>query len=65
MDRRAILKGLCSGALTLPFAGLFAKTAEAGPTPTVAKRFIVFYFPDGVPAPRPANYNLWSADVHV
>ena len=46
IDRRAILKGLCASALTLPFAGLFAKTAQAGPTAAVAKRFIVFYFPD-------------------
>lgn len=51
IDRRSILKALAGGALTLPFAGLFAKTASAGPTPAVAKRFIVFYFPDGVPAP--------------
>jgi hypothetical protein len=51
LDRRSILKALGGAALTLPFAGLFAKTAEAGPTPATAKRFIVFYFPDGVPAP--------------
>jgi hypothetical protein len=51
LDRRSILKALCGGALTLPFAGLFAKTASAGPSPALAKRLIVFYFPDGVPAP--------------
>ncbi|CAN5888773.1 DUF1552 domain-containing protein [soil metagenome] len=51
IDRRSVLKALCASALTLPFAGLFAKTAQAGPTPATAKRFIVFYFPDGVPAP--------------
>jgi hypothetical protein len=51
VDRRSILKALASSAITLPFAGLLAKTAEAGPSPAVAKRFIVFYFPDGVPAP--------------
>jgi len=51
LDRRSILKALMGGALTLPFAGLFAKTAEAGPTPAIAKRLLVFYFPDGVPAP--------------
>jgi len=52
IDRRSILKALAGGALTLPFAGLFAKTASAGPSPVIAKRFIVFYFPDGVPAPQ-------------
>lgn len=51
IPRRSILKALCGSALTLPLAGLFAKTASAGPTPAVAKRLIVFYFPDGVPAP--------------
>lgn len=47
LSRRRLLQG----ALTLPLAGLFARTAAAGPTPAVAKRLIVFYFPDGVPAP--------------
>ncbi len=51
VDRRSILKALCGSALALPFAGLFAKTANAGPAPLVAKRLLVFYFPDGVPAP--------------
>lgn len=51
LNRRSLLKAVCSGALTLPLAGLFAKSADAGPPPAVAKRFIVFYFPDGVPAP--------------
>lgn len=51
-SRRSILKALCASTLTLPFAGLFAKSASAGPVGTaVAKRLIVFYFPDGVPAP--------------
>jgi hypothetical protein len=51
LDRRSVLKALLGGALTMPFAGLFAKTATAGPTPAFAKRVIVMYFPDGVPAP--------------
>lgn len=51
IDRRSVLKALGSSALVLPFAGLFAKSANAGPTTAAAKRFIVFYFPDGVPAP--------------
>lgn len=52
IDRRSILKALCGSALTLPFAGLFAKTASAGPSAQLAKRLIIFYFPDGVPAPN-------------
>lgn len=51
IPRRSILKALCGSALTFPLAGLFAKTAAAGPTPAIAKRLVVFYFPDGVPAP--------------
>src|SRR5262245_17564890 len=53
-DRRSILKALCGSALTLPFAGLFAKTAEADAPLGQARRLIVFYFPDGVPAPQGA-----------
>lgn len=51
INRRSILKALGSSALLLPFTGLVAKTAEAGPSPAKAKRLVVFYFPDGVPAP--------------
>lgn len=57
-SRRAILKALAASGLTLPLAGLFAKSAEAGPGANVAKRLIVFYFPDGVPSP--GSRDLWS-----
>jgi hypothetical protein len=50
MNRRSLLKAIAGGALAFPFAGLFAKTADAGPSPSVAKRLIIYYFPDGVPA---------------
>lgn len=50
IERRRILKALAASAITLPFAGLFAKSARSAPS--VAKRLIVFYFPDGVPAPQ-------------
>lgn len=65
LDRRSILKGLCGSALTLPFASLFAKTASAGPTPALAKRFIVFYFPDGVPAPdgQPSRFHASGSET--
>jgi hypothetical protein len=51
MNRRALLRGLASSALTLPLAGLLARSSEASPTPAIAKRLFVFYFPDGVPEP--------------
>lgn len=51
LDRRSILRALASSAVTLPLAGLFAKSASGGPMPTVLKRFIVLYFPDGIPEP--------------
>lgn len=50
LDRRSVLKFLGASAVTLPFAGLFAKSADAGPEPA-PRRLIVLYFPDGVPAP--------------
>jgi hypothetical protein len=49
--RRALLRGLASSALTLPLAGLVARSTEAAPVPAVAKRLFVFSFPDGVPEP--------------
>lgn len=49
--RRALLRGLASSTLTLPLAGLLARSTEAAPVPAVAKRLFVFYFPDGVPEP--------------
>jgi hypothetical protein len=65
VNRRAILKGLAASALTLPFAGLFARSASAGPTPAFAKRFIVFYFPDGVPAPggEPSRFHATGSET--
>lgn len=65
LNRRSVLKALCSSALTLPFAGLFAKTADAGPPPAIAKRFIVFYFPDGVPAPagQPSRFHAVGSET--
>lgn len=65
LDRRSILKGLCASAITLPFASLFAKTASAGPTPAIAKRLLVFYFPDGVPAPggQPSRFHASGSET--
>jgi len=48
IPRRSILKGLLGTALGLPLASLAGRRAIAG---QFAKRLIVFYFPDGVPAP--------------
>jgi len=48
-SRRSVLRGLGLGALTLPFARLFAGSdarGDGGP----ARRVIFFYFPDGVVA---------------
>lgn len=65
LDRRSVLKALSASALTLPFAGLFAKSASAGPAGAVAKRFIVFYFPDGVPAPggQPSRFHATGSET--
>jgi hypothetical protein len=52
-SRRNILKAALSSAMLAPFAGLFAKSAEAAPMG--ANRLIVFYFPDGVCAPGDAD----------
>lgn len=51
MTRRSILRAALGSALALPFTSLIAKSTSAGPLPRVAKRLIVFYFPDGIPAP--------------
>ena len=58
MNRRSILRALASSAITLPLAGLFAKSASGGPAITTAKRFIVMYFPDGVPQPN-GGPSMW------
>jgi hypothetical protein len=65
MNRRSLLKALASAAMTAPFAGLLAKTAEAGSPVSVARRFIVYYFPDGVPAPggQPSSFLVNGADT--
>jgi hypothetical protein len=52
-SRRNILKAALSSAMLFPFAGLFAKSAQAAPMG--ANRLIVFYFPDGVPSPGDAD----------
>lgn len=52
-SRRSLLKAAFSSAALLPFAGLFAKSADAAPMG--ANRLIVFYFPDGVCAPGDAD----------
>jgi hypothetical protein len=49
--RRDVLRALAASAFAFPLAGLFAKATRAEPSRGRAKRFIVFYFPDGVPAP--------------
>jgi len=51
LSRRSLLRALASSALTLPLAGLLAKSASGGNPPGKAKRFIVFNFPDGIPEP--------------
>ncbi|MEZ4264371.1 MAG: DUF1552 domain-containing protein [Polyangiaceae bacterium] len=58
IHRRSILRALAGSALAAPLAGLFAKSASAGPGQAAAKRLIVFYFPDGVPSPGARD--LWS-----
>ena len=58
LSRRALLRGLASSALTLPLAGLLARSSEAAPAPAIAKRLFVFYFPDGVPEPS-GGPGLW------
>ncbi len=67
LDRRSILRMLASSALTLPLAGLFAKSAAGGLPPTVAKRFIVLYFPDGIPEPPngPSQWYASGSDTNV
>ncbi|MBL8609345.1 MAG: DUF1552 domain-containing protein [Myxococcales bacterium] len=55
MNRRALLRFFASSAMTLPFAGLLARSSEAGVPTQTAKRFVVFYFPDGVPEPGPGG----------
>ncbi len=65
LDRRAILKAFTASALTLPFTGLLAKSANAGAPSAAAKRFIVFYFPDGVPAPggEPSRFHATGSET--
>lgn len=60
LNRRSLLRALASSAVTLPLAGLFAKSASGGLPKAVAKRFIVFYFPDGIPEP-PGGPSQWYA----
>lgn len=57
LTRRTLLKGLLSGAAALPLAQLYPARALAAGT---AKRLIVFYFPDGVPAKASNRSGLWD-----
>src|SRR5512140_824213 len=57
-SRRSLLKALASSALTLPLAGLFEKISNADTPSGIAKRFLVLYHPDGVPAP-PGEASKW------
>lgn len=60
IDRRTLLRALAASAATLPLSGLFEKSAEGGLPPVLAKRLIVFYFPDGIPEP-PGGPSQWYA----
>lgn len=65
IGRRSLLKALSASALTLPLSGLFAKSVSAGPVLPFAKRLIVFYFPDGVPAPagEPSRFHATGSQT--
>lgn len=59
VSRRRFLQGLAGGALALPFFELAAGRPAAA-MDGVANRFIVFYFPDGVPgASAEGQPSLW------
>ncbi len=60
LHRRSILRALAASAITLPLTGLFEKSAKGGVLTTPAKRFIVVYFPDGIPEP-PGGPSKWYA----
>jgi hypothetical protein len=59
ISRRALIRGAAAGALALPFSGLLLPR-QAHAQRGAVKRFVVFYFPDGVPGPsQNGDASLW------
>lgn len=61
-SRRAFLRALGGAAIALPFYDMLLGHRPAHAAPGVAKRLIIFYFPDGVPGPsQSGDTSLWHA----
>jgi hypothetical protein len=50
MKRRDLIKAGGAALLAWPFVRMLERRANAHVTPTNARRLIIFYYPDGVPA---------------